>query len=68
MKCTVGPSRNFGYDPVQHSGWGAQSDPWDVGGAGLRFRVQLAARVSSTLTEGVFNCLCIRLLFERIDA
>ena len=51
MKCTVGPSRNFGYDPVQHSGWGAQSDPWYVGGAGLRFRVQLAARVSSTLTD-----------------
>ena len=41
---------NFGCDPVQHCGWGVQSGPWDVGGAGLRLRVQLAARVSSTLT------------------
>ncbi len=50
MKCAVGPKRNFGCDPVQHCGWGVQSGPWDVGGAGLRLRVQLAARVSSTLT------------------
>ena len=50
MKCAAGPKRNFGYDPVQHRGWGVQSDPWDAGGVGLRLRVQLAAGVSSTLT------------------
>ena len=49
MKCAAGPKRNFRYDPVQHRGWGAQSNPWDAGGAGLRLRVQLAARVSSKL-------------------
>ena len=49
MKCAAGPSWNVGYDPVQHRDSGAQSDPWDAGGVGLRLRVQLAARVSSKL-------------------
>ena len=56
MKCAAGPKRNFGYDPVQHRGSGAQSDPWDAGGAGLRLRVQLAAGVSSTLTGRAPMC------------
>ena len=33
-----------------------------------RVRITHGAQVDPALGVGVFNCLCIRLLFERIDA
>ena len=51
------------YVPAQ-AGWVYVSFVTDVCS-----RKILGWKVASSLhTEGVFNCLCIRLLFERIDA